>query len=117
VRAALFKTEAAATEANGAGGQLETGDRDLRMLPDGQMVYALMLDHAIATSYVATDCPPDALLPPIPSTCPRIWTRAGPGLRRRARVHCPPTSTTRCRARPRSSPALIDANTAALVLI
>ena len=46
----LFGKEGCRYEATGAGGTLQSGDLELRVLPDGQMVYAFMLDHKIATT-------------------------------------------------------------------
>ena len=66
-------------EATGAGGTFETGDLELRVLPDGQMVYAFMLKHDIATNYVGTDCPPDAMPPPIPTELPAHLDTRRPG--------------------------------------
>lgn len=75
----LGNTEGCRYEATGAGGSLESGDLELRILPDGEMVYAFMLHHAIPTSYIATDCPPDALLPPIPVDLPAHLDTRRPG--------------------------------------
>jgi hypothetical protein len=66
-------------EATGAGGTFEHGDLELRILPDGQIVYALNLKHAIPSTYVGTDCPPDAMPPPIPAEIPAHLDTRRPG--------------------------------------
>ena len=38
-----------------------------------------MLDHKVATNYVATDCPPDAVMPPIPVDLPAHLDTRRPG--------------------------------------
>jgi hypothetical protein len=66
-------------EATGAGGTLEHGDLELRVLPDGEMVYAFSLEHKIASTYVGVDCPPDASPPPIPAVIPAHLDTRRPG--------------------------------------
>jgi hypothetical protein len=75
----LGKREGCRYEATGAGGTLDSGDLELRVLPDGEMVYAFMLDHKIPTTYVGTDCPPDAQPPPIPVDLPAHLDTRRPG--------------------------------------
>jgi hypothetical protein len=66
-------------EATGAGGTRDAGDLELRILPDGQIVYAFMLKHRIPATYVGADCPPDAQLPPIPTDLPAHLDTRRPG--------------------------------------
>jgi hypothetical protein len=47
-------------EANGSGGYVDSGDLELRVLPSGEVVYALLYDLKVASWYVPTDCPPDS---------------------------------------------------------
>jgi hypothetical protein len=47
-------------EANGSGGYVDSGDLELRVLPGGEVVYALLYDLKVDSSYVPTDCPPDS---------------------------------------------------------
>jgi hypothetical protein len=75
------KREGCRYQATSAGGNLEVGDLELRVLPDGSMTYAFMLKHKVPTEYVATDCPPDTQAPPIPVDLPAHLDtrRPGPG--------------------------------------
>lgn len=47
-------------EANGTNGQIESGDLELRVLPGGEVVYALSYDLAVPSQFIPTDCPPDS---------------------------------------------------------
>lgn len=47
-------------EANGANGEIESGDLELRVLPGGEVVYALSYDLAVPSRFAPTDCPPDS---------------------------------------------------------
>jgi hypothetical protein len=45
-------------EAKGGGGRLESGDLELRVLPSGEVIYALLYDLKIDSIFEPTDCPP-----------------------------------------------------------
>jgi hypothetical protein len=45
-------------EANGTNGQIESGDLELRVLPNGEAVYALLYDLKVPSQFLPTDCPP-----------------------------------------------------------
>jgi hypothetical protein len=47
-------------KANGSGGYVDSGDLELRVLPGGEVVYALLYDLKVASWYLPTDCPPDS---------------------------------------------------------
>ena len=112
----LGKIDGCRYEATGAGGQLESGDLELRILPDGQMVYAFMLHHAIPTSYVATDCPPDAQLPPIPVDLPAHLDTRRPGAAAQSLRPLPADFHHQLQGATDVKSALMDANSAAWVL-
>lgn len=44
--------------AKGTDGQIESGDLELRVLPNGEAVYALLYDLKVPSQFVPTDCPP-----------------------------------------------------------
>jgi hypothetical protein len=110
------KQEGCRYEATGAGGQFESGDLEVRILPDGQMVYAFMLHHAIPTSYVATDCPPDAQLPPIPVDLPAHLDTRRPGAASQTLRPLPADFQHQVQGAVDVKSALMDVNTAAWVL-
>ena len=49
-------------EAEGTGGFIDSGDIEIRILPDGQVVYALLYDVRLPETYSYVDCP--APVPP-----------------------------------------------------
>jgi hypothetical protein len=112
----LFQTEGCRYQATGAGGGLESGDLELRVLPDGQMVYAFMLHHAIPTSYVATDCPPGTQLPPIPVDLPAHLDTRRPGPAAQSLRPLPADFQHQVEGATDVKSALMDANTATWVL-
>lgn len=65
--------------AKGTGGKVESGDVELRILPDGRRVYALMYDVGLPVTYRAEGCPPGAELPPIDGTIPAMLNSRIPG--------------------------------------
>ena len=108
----LFGKEGCRYEATGAGGTLQSGDLELRVLPDGQMVYAFMLDHKIATNYVATDCPPDAVMPPIPVDLPAHLDTRRPGPAAQSLRPLPADFSDLVQGATDVKSALLDSNTA-----
>lgn len=108
----LFGKEGCRYEATGAGGTPQSGDLELRVLPDGQMVYAFMLDAKIATNYVATDCPPDAVMPPIPVDLPAHLDTRRPGPAAQSLRPLPADFSDLVQGATDVKSALLDSNTA-----
>jgi hypothetical protein len=54
--------------AHGSGGRLQSGDLELRILPDGRRVYAFAYDVALDVTYRAEGCPPGSAAPPFAGT-------------------------------------------------
>jgi hypothetical protein len=112
----LGKKEGCRYEATGAGGTLESGDLELRVLPDGQMVYAFMLDHVIPTTYVGTDCPPNAMPPPIPVDLPAHLDTRRPGPAGQSLRPLPADFAHQVQGATDVKSALMDANSATWTL-
>jgi hypothetical protein len=66
-------------EANASGGRIDSGDLEVRVLPDGQVVYGILYDLTLPSTYLATDCPPGAELPPIETDIPAFLNTRPPG--------------------------------------
>jgi hypothetical protein len=67
-------------EANASGGRIDSGDLEVRVLPDGQVVYAILYDLKLPSTYLSTDCPPGAELPPLDTEIPALLNTRSPGL-------------------------------------
>lgn len=65
--------------ATGAGGTIEAGDLEIHAKPDGTAVYALHYDVAIPSTYLSTDCPPGAELPPLATDITALLDSRRPG--------------------------------------
>jgi hypothetical protein len=103
-------------EAPGAGGTLESGDLELRILPDGQIVYAFMLKHDIPSTYVGTDCPPDATPPPIATEIPAHLDTRRPGPAGQSLRPLPAGFTHQVSGATNVKSALLDASSATWTL-
>jgi hypothetical protein len=51
-------TQGCRIEATGSGGSIDSGDLELRVFPDGEVVYALSYDLRLDAQFAPTDCPP-----------------------------------------------------------
>ena len=103
-------------EATGAGGTLEHGDLELRILPDGEIVYAFSLKHEIPSTYVGTDCPPDAAPPPIPAEIPAHLDTRRPGAASQSLRPLPADFTHQVIGATNVKAALLDSNSATWTL-
>ncbi|HEX8086469.1 MAG TPA: hypothetical protein VF529_19430 [Solirubrobacteraceae bacterium] len=54
--------------AHGSGGRLQSGDLELRILPDGRRAYAFAYDVALDVTYRAEGCPSGSAAPPFAGT-------------------------------------------------
>jgi len=113
---ALGNREMCHYEAPGAGGTLESGDLELRILPDGQIVYAFMLKHDIPSTYIGTDCPPDAMPPPIPTEIPAHLDTRRPGPAGQSLRPLPADFTHQVSGATNVKSALLDASSATWTL-
>ena len=58
------------------GGEIQSGDIELRILPDGRRVYAFLYDVSVPVTYTGKDCPPGSEPAPMEGTIPaRLNTR------------------------------------------
>jgi hypothetical protein len=55
----LGPTQGCRYEGVGTAGQIESGDLELRILPTGEVVYALLYDQKVPAPFAPTDCPQD----------------------------------------------------------
>ena len=113
--ATLFKREGCRYEATGAGGQLESGDLELRVLPDGELVYAFMLDQR---SRPATSRPtaPRTPAPPIPIDLPAHLDTRRPGAAAQSLRPLPADFHHQMQGATDVKSALMDANAATWTL-
>jgi hypothetical protein len=65
-RATLDRTSGCRYEAPLSGdGELQSADFELRVLPNGEVVYGFLYHTRFHGTYVATDCPPGTVMPPV----------------------------------------------------
>jgi hypothetical protein len=65
--------------AHAAGGELQSGDVELRILPDGRRQYAFLYEVSVPAAYHATDCPPGEELPSFESLISARLDSRSPG--------------------------------------